>query len=62
MDSPRMSRKGMDPCTPASIWSSQELLEGTVVPALAAVLRTRGCAWARHRGCTMCGYSAESCE
>lgn len=39
-----------------SCWTEKDVLDGEVVDALVVILRTRGCSWARKKGCSMCGY------
>ena len=41
-------------------WTGWDLLNGDLVPTLTVLLTTTGCSWARHNGCTMCGYFADS--
>ncbi|MDD1721107.1 MAG: archaeosine biosynthesis radical SAM protein RaSEA [Euryarchaeota archaeon] len=41
-------------------WTGWDLLNGETVPTLTVVLRTRGCYWARRKGCTMCGFVCDS--
>lgn len=39
-----------------SCWTEKDVLDGDVVNALVVILRTKGCSWARRKGCSMCGY------
>jgi len=39
-----------------SSWSEKDRLEGEIVDSFVIILRTRGCRWAYHSGCSMCGY------
>ena len=39
-----------------SIWKEKDRLNGKIVDSLVIILRTRGCRWAYHSGCSMCGY------
>ncbi|MGA7075021.1 MAG: archaeosine biosynthesis radical SAM protein RaSEA [Halobacteriota archaeon] len=41
-------------------WTGLDLLNSDIVPSLTVVLTTKGCSWARHDGCTMCGYIIDS--
>ncbi len=41
-------------------WTGMDLLNGEIVPSLTVVLTTKGCFWARRKGCTMCGYNVDS--
>ncbi len=38
------------------VWTEKDRLNGKVVDSLVIILRTRGCYWAQHSGCSMCGY------
>jgi len=42
------------------IWKEKDLLDGKVVDSFVLILRTSGCRWAHHSGCTMCGYFRET--
>ncbi|MDD5778128.1 MAG: archaeosine biosynthesis radical SAM protein RaSEA [Candidatus Thermoplasmatota archaeon] len=42
------------------MWEERDVLDGEVVEAFVLILRTRGCFWARHSGCSMCGYFRDS--
>ncbi|AGB04145.1 TIGR01210 family protein [Aciduliprofundum sp. MAR08-339] len=37
-------------------WTEKDRLNGKVVDSFVIILRTRGCRWAYHSGCSMCGY------
>ena len=37
-------------------WTEKDRLDGKVVDSFVIILRTRGCRWAYHSGCSMCGY------
>ncbi len=50
-----VSSKG-DANSYVSAWNEKDVLNGEIVDALVVILRTRGCSWARNKGCTMCGY------
>lgn len=41
---------------PIGIWSEKDRLDGKIVDAFVIILRTKGCRWAHHSGCSMCGY------
>jgi radical SAM enzyme (TIGR01210 family) len=43
-------------------WKEDDVLSGQRTKALVAILRTRGCWWARGKGCSMCGYNVESLD
>ncbi|MEM4257610.1 MAG: archaeosine biosynthesis radical SAM protein RaSEA [Candidatus Thermoplasmatota archaeon] len=49
-----------DPNKPVSFWTEKELLHREIVDAFVIILRTQGCSWGVHSGCTMCGYHADS--
>jgi radical SAM enzyme (TIGR01210 family) len=51
----RISSKG-DANAYVSCWTEKDVLDDEVVDALVVILRTKGCSWARKKGCTMCGY------
>jgi len=42
------------------IWKERDLLNERIVDAFVLILRTSGCRWAHHSGCTMCGYFKET--
>jgi radical SAM enzyme (TIGR01210 family) len=44
----------------AGVWKEKDLHEGEVVDAGVVILPTKGCAWGRKSGCTMCGYVYDS--
>ncbi len=37
-------------------WSEKDRFRGEIVDSFVIILRTRGCRWAYHSGCSMCGY------
>ncbi len=39
-----------------SSWKEKERFRGEIVDSFVIILRTRGCRWAYHSGCSMCGY------
>ncbi|MGC8565758.1 MAG: archaeosine biosynthesis radical SAM protein RaSEA [Thermoplasmata archaeon] len=39
-----------------SLWFEDELYRGQRQRSMVLVLRTKGCFWFKHSGCTMCGY------
>jgi len=47
----RKEREGL-----ISIWKEKDRLDGKIVDSLVIILRTKGCRWAYHSGCSMCGY------
>ncbi len=42
------------------VWSEDDILDGKLTKAFVVILKTRGCSWATHSGCTMCGYFKDS--
>jgi len=42
------------------MWSEDDVLGNEVTRAFVFILKTRGCFWAYHSGCTMCGYFNDS--
>ncbi|MCD6331481.1 MAG: archaeosine biosynthesis radical SAM protein RaSEA [Thermoplasmata archaeon] len=42
------------------VWSEDDVLNGKITKAFVVILKTKGCYWARHSGCTMCGYFKDS--
>ncbi len=42
------------------IWKEKDLVDGRIVDSFVLILRTSGCRWAHHSGCTMCGYFRET--
>lgn len=41
-------------------WSEDDVLNGKITKAFVVILKTKGCFWAHHSGCTMCGYFKDS--
>ncbi|EDY34654.1 hypothetical protein ABOONEI_900 [Aciduliprofundum boonei T469] len=39
-----------------SSWSEKDRFQGRIVDSFVIILRTKGCRWAYHSGCSMCGY------
>ncbi|MBI4392847.1 MAG: archaeosine biosynthesis radical SAM protein RaSEA [Euryarchaeota archaeon] len=42
------------------VWEQDDRVEDVEAKALVIILATRGCAWALHSGCSMCGYVNDS--
>jgi radical SAM enzyme (TIGR01210 family) len=42
------------------MWTEDDMLDHQPVSAFVVILRTRGCFWANHSGCSMCGYFRDS--
>ena len=36
------------------------MVDGQKVRAMVMIMRTNGCCWVKHGGCTMCGYKEAS--
>lgn len=49
-----------DTTRPVRYWSEKDILHGSIVDAYVIILRTQGCSWAQHSGCSMCGYFNDS--
>ena len=58
----RDDRAPPDKTSPVTMWKEDDVIEGDRVKALVVILRTRGCWWARGKGCSMCGYNVESLD
>ena len=39
-----------------SVWREKDRFQGRIVDSFVIILRTKGCRWAYHSGCSMCGY------
>jgi len=52
--------KVKDPKKPVSYWSEKDVLKGKIVDTFVIIFRTKGCSWALHSGCSMCGYFNDS--
>ncbi len=48
--------KKINETRPIAMWTEKDVSDGKIVDAFVLILRTRGCYWALHSGCTMCGY------
>ncbi|MBO4798931.1 MAG: archaeosine biosynthesis radical SAM protein RaSEA [Candidatus Methanomethylophilaceae archaeon] len=48
------------PSEPEALWKEDDMAGGQKVRAMVVILRTNGCCWVRHGGCTMCGYREAS--
>ncbi|MDI3483112.1 MAG: archaeosine synthase beta-subunit [Candidatus Methanomethylophilaceae archaeon] len=51
-----------DPLRPEAVWKEKDADGNTVLDTMVVILRTRGCAWSKKGGCTMCGYNQASNE
>lgn len=45
-----------------AIWKESDMANGEKVDALVIIMRTNGCCWVKHGGCTMCGYKEASLQ
>jgi radical SAM enzyme (TIGR01210 family) len=43
-----------------ALWKESDMVDGEKVKAMVVILRTNGCCWVKHGGCTMCGYREAS--
>lgn len=43
-----------------ALWKETDMSGGRKVDAMVVILRTNGCCWVKHGGCTMCGYREAS--
>lgn len=58
MDGPMKDKR--TPTQPEAVWKETDMSGGRKVDAMVLILRTNGCCWVRHGGCTMCGYREAS--
>lgn len=45
-----------------AIWKESDMADGEKVDAMVMIMRTNGCCWVKHGGCTMCGYKEASLQ
>lgn len=57
---PSRHRKTPNANVPVSCWSEKDRMHDEIVDAFVIILRTRGCSWMFHSGCSMCGYFNDS--
>lgn len=57
---PTRHRRTPDPNKPVVAWSEKDRFHDEITDAFVIILRTRGCSWMFHSGCTMCGYFNDS--
>ena len=43
-----------------ALWKEDDMAGGEKVKAMVVIMRTNGCCWVKHGGCTMCGYREAS--
>lgn len=43
-----------------ALWKEDDMACGEKVRAMVVIMRTNGCCWVKHGGCTMCGYREAS--
>ena len=43
-----------------ALWKEDDMADGRKVRAMVMIMRTSGCCWVKHGGCTMCGYREAS--
>jgi len=44
----------------SALWTGEDHMGGRTYSSFTAVLKTKGCSWAKEAGCTMCGYYIDS--
>ncbi|MFH1013108.1 MAG: archaeosine biosynthesis radical SAM protein RaSEA [Thermoplasmatota archaeon] len=49
-----------DPTKPVRFWPESDRYRDNIINAFVIILRTKGCSWAQHSGCSMCGYFNDS--
>jgi archaeosine synthase beta-subunit len=52
--------RSKDPRHPVRVWSENDRYKNKIIKAFVIILRTKGCSWAQHSGCSMCGYFNDS--
>lgn len=52
--------KTKDSKRPVRFWSEPDRYHDEIINAFVIILRTKGCSWAQHSGCSMCGYFNDS--
>jgi archaeosine synthase beta-subunit len=57
---PSRHKRIPDPNKPVYYWSEKDRYKDKIVDAFVIILRTQGCSWMFHSGCTMCGYFNDS--
>ena len=55
-----MMKEKRSPSQLEALWKESDMSNGRKVDAMVVILRTNGCCWVRHGGCTMCGYREAS--
>ena len=43
-----------------ALWKESDMVDGEKTSAMVVIMRTNGCCWVKHGGCTMCGYREAS--
>ena len=43
-----------------ALWKEGDMVDGAQSKAMVMIMRTNGCCWVKHGGCTMCGYREAS--
>lgn len=49
-----------DPTKPVRFWPESDRYRDNIINSFVIILRTKGCSWAQHSGCSMCGYFNDS--
>jgi len=52
--------KIQDQTKPVRCWTEKDVHNNKITDAFVMIFRTRGCSWALHSGCSMCGYFNDS--
>ena len=53
-------REKRSPFELEALWKEDDMVNGSKVKAMVVIMRTNGCCWVKHGGCTMCGYREAS--
>lgn len=53
-------REKRSPSELEALWKEDDMVNGSRVKAMVVIMRTNGCCWVKHGGCTMCGYREAS--
>jgi hypothetical protein len=53
-------REKRSPSELEALWKEGDMVDGQRSKAMVVIMRTNGCCWVKHGGCTMCGYREAS--
>lgn len=56
----RQMKDKKSPSELEALWKEDDMAGGEKVRAMVVIMRTNGCCWVKHGGCTMCGYREAS--